>query len=319
LFFVLSGFLVTGLLIKERQRHGEADVRRFLIRRAFKIYPGFWVMIATSVLLFRAIGRPVPRLGLFCELIFFQNYGPGVWASTWSLAVEEHFYLGVAMLFAWLNRRAGPVDGKQVLRAGLWFLVGILVLRVATELVFPQHYKMTYAGTHIRIDALAFGSLLAFARAYAPDRLAELVRRYRPFIAVGAAVLVVPVFHLGITSFYVLTIGLTQLYLAAGGVLLLAIHAPPASTVISIYLGRALALIGRASYAIYIWQLLFRDVILEWLVKRGMVSEALKATNLPFVIGSVLLGIALTRLIDDPALALRDRWFPARARSSARL
>src|SRR5204863_7752623 len=51
LFFVLSGFLVSGLLFREYQRHGSVDVVRFLIRRGFKIYPGFWVLLGATVAL----------------------------------------------------------------------------------------------------------------------------------------------------------------------------------------------------------------------------------------------------------------------------
>jgi peptidoglycan/LPS O-acetylase OafA/YrhL len=312
-FFVLSGFLVTGLLIQERQRFGRADVGRFLIRRGFKIYPSFWVMIATSLLVFWATAQPIRWLSVACELLFIQNYGPGLWITTWSLAVEEHFYLGVALLFAWLNRRPARWTGRQVAVAGTSFLLLILLLRTLTQLYIPGRYKMALSGTHVRIDALACGALIAFARAHFPGRLAEIVRRHRVIIALAAVALVAPVALIGRESLYVRTLGLSQLYLGVGGVLLLAIHARPAARPLSRHLGGALAAIGRASYGIYIWQLLVRHTALPWLQGRGILTEAMVASGVPFVVLAVATGILLTRAIELPMLALRDRLVPPRA------
>lgn len=78
LFFVLRGFLVSGLLFDELAKKGNVRPLRFLIRRGFKIYPAFWLMIALTVA-FRTSVRP---LAVVCELLFLQNYGPGLWVPT---------------------------------------------------------------------------------------------------------------------------------------------------------------------------------------------------------------------------------------------
>ena len=94
IFFVLSGFLVSRLLFSEFKRRGDFFLGRFLVRRAFKIYPAFWVLIAVTVAV--RLFRSHPDLSsrnLVNELLFIQNYGFGLWGHTWSLAVEEHFYL----------------------------------------------------------------------------------------------------------------------------------------------------------------------------------------------------------------------------------
>src|SRR5204862_6174289 len=105
LFFVLSGFLVSGLLFREYQRHGSVNVSRFLVRRGFKIYPGFWVLLAVTVAFRIAVGAPVPQRQLMGEGLFVQNYMGGLWNNTWSLAVEEHFYLLLALITACLVRQ----------------------------------------------------------------------------------------------------------------------------------------------------------------------------------------------------------------------
>src|SRR5207249_4772189 len=92
LFFVRSGFLVSGLLFKEHQRYGAISFKHFIIRRGFKIYPPFYGLIAITVVVGLLKGNlDISRL--LHELVFLQNYGKGgVWPQTWSLAVEEHFY-----------------------------------------------------------------------------------------------------------------------------------------------------------------------------------------------------------------------------------
>ena len=102
LFFVLSGFLVSGLLFKEYQQNGTITPARFLARRAVRIYPPFYVMLFTTVLIsyFTDLkmtepkwrgGAALPLSNFLSEIFFLQNYHPGLWGQCWSLAVEEHF------------------------------------------------------------------------------------------------------------------------------------------------------------------------------------------------------------------------------------
>src|SRR5215470_10370022 len=91
LFFVLSGFLVSGLLFREHLTHQRIEVGSFLARRGLKIYPGFYVLIAVSVLASVAMHRALSAAGVLSEVFFVQNYRRGLWPHTWSLAVEEHF------------------------------------------------------------------------------------------------------------------------------------------------------------------------------------------------------------------------------------
>src|SRR5262249_45088549 len=74
LFFVLSGFLVSGLLFREYLSRGRADVGRFLIRRGFKIYPAFYVFIALTVVLRIRLGDSLTLPQILSEALFVQNY-----------------------------------------------------------------------------------------------------------------------------------------------------------------------------------------------------------------------------------------------------
>ena len=102
LFFVLSGFLISGLLFGEWQRQRSIDFKRFVIRRGLKLYPAFYAYLlltaATSYFWFHSLSTPSRYLH---EIFFVQNYEPGIWDHTWSLAVEEHFYI-ILPIFLWM-------------------------------------------------------------------------------------------------------------------------------------------------------------------------------------------------------------------------
>jgi peptidoglycan/LPS O-acetylase OafA/YrhL len=96
-----------GLLFQEYSAHGRVRVGRFLFRRGLKIYPSFWVMLLYTVAAALATGHAVSLATLGSELLFVQNYGPTMYNFTWTLAVEQHFYLLLAALVAWRVHQDG--------------------------------------------------------------------------------------------------------------------------------------------------------------------------------------------------------------------
>jgi len=93
LFFVLSGFLISGLLFLEYKKRGSIDFKRFFIRRGLKLYLAFYVLLATTFAVQHALHRLSGFDNYRHEIIYLQNYLPGIWDHMWTLAVEEHFYI----------------------------------------------------------------------------------------------------------------------------------------------------------------------------------------------------------------------------------
>lgn len=136
LFFVLSGFLVGGLLFKEASSFGKIRFRRFLIRRAFKIYPAFYAMLSFTVVYRWLFVPDFDAARTASEVFFLQNYYQPIWSHTWSLAVEEHFYIFLPLVFLACGRNTD--FGKlceRVVRVGLCVCVCVYAVPAVSDSV----------------------------------------------------------------------------------------------------------------------------------------------------------------------------------------
>jgi peptidoglycan/LPS O-acetylase OafA/YrhL len=318
LFFVLSGFLVSGLLFREHQQHGRVDLRRFLVRRALKIYPGFFCFLLITLPLGQFSPRPPQWAQIAAELLFWQSYVPGYWEHTWSLAVEEHFYalLTLGMLLACRRATANPFG--LVPRLTLAVGVACLTARAVTAASLPFDAQTHLYPTHLRLDALAFGACLAYWHHCRTAELVRFLKRRRGVIRLFAVAALASVAVADLrANAWMLTLGLTVSYLGAGALLLLlldtgqpdATSLPPKQRAP----GRFLCWLGRNSYAIYLWHM----AVAVWGVGK---IKTLLAPGLPYPAELVLyfglsitLGALATWMVEQPILRLRDRWYPSRS------
>lgn len=313
LFFVLSGFLVSGLLFAEHKARGELRVGRFLLRRGLRIYPAFYAYVAFLVVASLLVGRAVTLERVLAEVFFVQNYfKPIWWGHTWSLAVEEHFYLLLPVAL-WVLARINRARGAAPFRGLVWLFVVVAVACLALRVnAAADAHGYSFFGnvypTHLRIDSLLFGVVLAYLHHCHGERFAPVVRRFAPLFVVVGVALVAPAFFVRLKMPWMHTIGFTMLYVGYGAIVVAAVHAWPAATT-SRWLG-ALAAIGQHSYSIYLWH---RVVLV---LAREKLVEVL-GFRLPFVIevslmtaGAIGLGVLMSKLIEIPVLRARDRWFP---------
>ena len=313
LFFVLSGFLVTGLLFSEYKARGDADAVRFLVRRGFKIYPPFWAMIAATCLALALKHSHLSVKALLCEMFFVQNYGPGLWVHTWSLAVEEHFYLAAAVAVIWWRHQAVRELLRRIgyLRAAVLFLVAILVLRCLTVALVPPHFKLLKFGTHMRVDSLFAGAIVSYIYHWHQGRLKAFVGRHRLQLGLGAGLLLLPMAHFALESRFTLILGFSLVYLSAVAVLLLTIFASSLQGDLPT-LVRGAAFLGKYSYGTYLWHVVVRDLFIEPYMPSALRTASWWGFGV-FAVLSFAVGVVLTRIVEIPALALRDRAFPAKA------
>ena len=308
LFFVLSGFLISGLLFSEYRGTGRIQAVRFYVRRAWKIYPPFYVLMVVTIVIVAVCRLPFGWAAQVAELLFFQNYIAGIWGHTWSLAVEEHFYFLLplvlnAILFA--NRAT-----TNPLRTVPWIAVGLsitcLAMRLATWQYCGDYQHITHLfPTHLRIDSLFFGVAISYFYHFHRDAFVRILFPWRHVLVLAGIVLLSPafVFELESTPF-IYTSGLTLFYIGSGalltGFLLLKL---PQNWVIN-----SSAKLGMYSYSIYLWHL---PVV--WILPQVDSALGLSLGYLGlvgcYIFDSVVAGVVMARLIEFPALKLRDRLF----------
>ncbi|MDB5333180.1 MAG: lipopolysaccharide modification acyltransferase [Phycisphaerales bacterium] len=308
LFFVLSGFLVAGLLFGEYRERGTVNILRFLVRRGLKIYPPFYLMLAVTLTASLALGERVPAKALLGEMLFLQSYLPRLWVSTWSLAVEEHFYILLALVVTGLlvcvrTRPLRAVPAIFLIVAPL-----ALVARICTSAGSPFSDNAQLYPTHLRIDSLFFGVLLAYFHHFHAAHTAAWVKKFRALLVVAGIALIAPALKLDVSTFFMHTTGLTLLYLGFGMLLLAAVHSRSAGE------SRTLAAFGRMgaySYSIYLWHLPFSAYMLRTLTLLPGSPISSITTNAIYIAGSIVAGIIMAKLVEIPVLKLRDRLFPS--------
>lgn len=172
IFFFLSGYLITTLLLRERARSGATDIYAFYVRRFFRLMPPLIVMLIIAYALTAAGILPgnITIQGIASQLFYFANYleiffdgslkiptGTGV---LWSLSVEEHFYLAFPLLMAFAFA-AGMSNTKKALIAATVCLL-VLLWRCYLVYGFAVPESRTYFASDTRIDSIAYGCILAF-------------------------------------------------------------------------------------------------------------------------------------------------------------
>ncbi|MGO8998989.1 MAG: acyltransferase family protein [Polyangiaceae bacterium] len=262
LFFVVSGFLITGILLDSKAR--PYFFRNFYVRRALRIFPPYYLLLFIALCVMpRFLSTESPGVqDILRGQVWFWTYTSNIglwvhggWSSTqgwlwldhtWSLAVEEQFYFIWPLVVFLASRRmlARIAAGIVVLSPLLRFVM--LKAGVPEEVV--------YTFTLSRFDSLAMGSLLAlFAQSAAYRARAPML--VRALMVGGALVLVPVVIHvrgLTETSRAVQLVAYTGLAVLFTGVVLAAVVAPAGST-IAVFLSWApLSFIGRYSYGIYL-------------------------------------------------------------------
>jgi len=305
LFFVLSGYLVSSILFREYQRHGKIRIGRFLVRRGFKIYPAFWVFLLVTVTVQAATGNPPPLVSIFVELLFVQNYLAGIWAHTWSLAVEEHFYILLALSFVVLMQTQPADSFRRVPALFVFVAICCAGLRILNAEWHPEYSTSAYLyRSHLRMDSLFFGVLLAYLVLF---RALQMRLHRVPVLVlclVGASLLSPAFLYELETTPWLTTYGVVMFYLGSGAFVLAAIRFPDSRSPAVLAIGK----IGAASYSIYLWHFPIGQLAHELrLDEQG--SEV--AYWCVYGLGSLLIGCAMNRAIELPALALRDRFYPA--------
>lgn len=260
LFFVLSGFLITGILLEQKEKQGY--FRNFYARRILRIFPVYYLSLTVLFSIYLLTGmadiHTILTTGLWYysyqqNWIYSMNAGPGLYFSHfWSLAIEEQFYLVWPLIIYFANP-------KQIFRIGA-VLIGIaFMLRIYIVFflgdvnisnTFPIYSSVT------RMDSLIVGGLLAvvFLSEDGRDKLAKnmLLVLSLSILVIGACIATHPASPLW-NNAAMLTIGFSDIALLGGALIIYLQTSHPNNYLRAFFRNPVLTFHGKYSYAMYIF------------------------------------------------------------------
>jgi peptidoglycan/LPS O-acetylase OafA/YrhL len=328
-FFVLSGFLITGLLLQSAARNGHVSFRNFYARRARRILPAAALTLATTTLVANFLLNYVRErqiawdsfwASLFAANVRFAHEGTNYFAQGqppspiqhyWSLAVEEQFYLvwpallaiTLFAVFLPLRARRQAVSNGQITREARLRILAVVTLLGTASLLWSIHDTNTlpaaaYFSTRARAWELALGAALAVA-APAVDRLPRTVRVAGGWIGV-AAIAVAAVEFTSVTPFP----GYEALLPTVGAALVIAsgmgrgTNGPGVGALLAVH---PLRYVGDRSYTFYLWH--WPVLIIATLYVGHQLGVGM---NMLLLLGAFLLSIVTYALFENPIR--RARW-----------
>jgi len=175
LFFVLSGYLIGGQLLAPLARNQSIDLKRFFARRAFRIMPAYFVILA--IYIFLPSWREYPEIYPWWKfLVSVQNiglHGGTAFSHAWSLAVEDQFYLALPFILLFANRLArAAIITPCVIFCGGILLRAFLAYQhpgAISGVAFRDYQAWIYYPTWTRLDPLVFGVALAAIEKFRPQ------------------------------------------------------------------------------------------------------------------------------------------------------
>ena len=325
LFFVLSGFLITGILLDAKD--APHYFRNFYVRRILRIFPLYYAFLFIVFVLAPRAGWTSPALAatlpdqawywgyLANYRIAFSGWPAfGGVGHFWSLAVEEQFYVLWPLVVAFMSRRAFTAVCSVLVVAGpvVRWLLHAQGLPAIANVVTPA-----------RVDALALGALVAVV-VRSRGGVARLTRWARPIAAAAAVLLVILVVwaHGWNTNLPVIPIGGRVLtILASTGLIALAVGTRPESRVQRVLAHPVLVFYGLISYGLYV----FHPPILIVLARFGLTVDLVPAIGGSQLPGQILVNVVGTtvataaayasfRWFESPILRLKSRFGPAASR-----
>jgi peptidoglycan/LPS O-acetylase OafA/YrhL len=310
IFFVISGFIITHLLLRERRRHGEIDLPAFWTRRALRIVPPLLVASAAIAVAAQSgllqwwwssffgaltLTKDTPLLG-----------GDWFFGHTWSLALEEQFYLLWPLLLVWV------LDARRLIQGLCVLLLASPLLAVSPAWLPSLQNLLPY------LPYLGAGCLLALLTAHAPDWLAAQARRRGVMaLAIAVIMLAAALGWLRHAKWEPLPAATAAPLAAAAGLLgpaaALALVARAVLAERTPLLSSApLVWLGRRSYSLYLWQQLF-------LGPPHVYTHAWRWSVWPWnLLAALVCGVASYVFVEQPCARLKSRLLRARAHRAAR-
>lgn len=298
-FFVVSGFLITHLLMTEENRSGMISIRRFYLRRAFRILPAAYVYVICVAVIASIVGVSLTRGEVASSMLFVRNLTDGstLTAHFWTLAIEEQFYL-VWPVALWL------CPARYRLWCTVLFCLAAPVWRQVNIGVFGAT-EINWSRADLRYDALLAGAAAAIVRGEGRIAAArEAMARHSGVIVAVSCVLVAVsllIGEWGLPGWIGAASPTGQHMLLA--VITLGVVDGESKGIRRVLDWPPLVVVGQLSYSLYLWQQAF---LVPW--RGNSTSEVTYG-----LAAALLAAVASYVLVERPCLRLRGRIISAGA------
>src|ERR1700722_10649629 len=309
IFFVLSGFLITSILLREHEEMGRISLKEFYRRRAFRIFPAFYCcwMVATVVdLAFHEFHWKGALTSFFYMMDYGRAFHTGdpayshMWIS-WSLAIEEKFYLLWPLLLIFLLRKR-----STIVRTMLLIILGLWTYRAILYLGFGVRWDYVYSAFDMRADALLAGCLLAVLLENSQTRLVccRLLQWQSLSLLPPLSLVCIVVFPSSNRSFFLLLWSLQPLIIAA--MLLQTAYWGARSW--AFCRSRVVRVVALLSYSLYLYHPLGSKIVYFLHVPHNGLASVLLVP---------LMAVASYRLVERPFMWMRDHYVPHRVKAQS--
>lgn len=308
IFFFISGFLITRLLLAETEAKERVNLKNFYIRRFLRLLPAYFTLIIVTALVLFANGLAPKLWEWITALTYTMNYyyaylgftgeaRVAPWEHLWSLAVEEHFYFFFPLLV---------VAFRKSLDKLMYILVGVCVAALAwrfvTFSVLGWPYTYNYVATETRFDSIAWGCLLSIWLHLRPNsewqkRLTGVV----PFCIGGAFILASLLIRdetFRATARYTF-IGI-GLFLGVLNLYYLQLLKP----IVSLLEIKPIAWIGRVSYGLYLWHM----PVIAWVAVYTPLETGTASFTLVATAASLIITAISYYAVERPVIGLRKKY-----------
>lgn len=311
IFFVLSGFLITSILLGEYEKTSTLNLKRFYIRRCLRLIPAFWLFLL-CLYLFGSYLLPGFQTSLIegrYEFLYAFTYTTNWFSATnnisilnlnhvWSLSIEEQFYiLWSLVLYKAFAKKRGK---NQILFATAGFVAAVCISR-AVRAGLGWETPLLYYSTDTRIDSLLMGciaSMIFMWRIIPPSFLRSIWFKAICLSSLTAALTVVLTFSYEDRGLYL--IGL-PVFTASVAVMIYWLVCNKGTFAHKLLENRTLGWIGNISYGLYLWHCLFYDFAKN--AFSSPVTQALTGIALAFSVSAISY-----YFLEQPFLRLKSRF-----------
>lgn len=309
LFFVLSGFLIGGILIRASSQPGTDWLRVFYVRRWLRTLPNYYLFLLLNLLLVWLAVRPGDPGDAWRYALFVQNLftpPPVFFQEAWSLAVEEVFYLLFPPFFLLVARLTGCTRERAILRAALAVIAACLAARFAVAGMVISWEEQIRKVVFLRFDTLMFGVLLAWLHA-------RHERSFRaPVIAAALALFLACTAYFAVHSdrelngsLFAKTVFMSLASIGCAGLVIAGLRQR-----LPAWLARGTGLLARISYAAYLTNIPVAMMLVKFIPCCNIGLSGAMTLWLAFMLLTLATAYLVHRGFEQPINQWRDRLFP---------